>query len=310
MVRRRVGTCSARPSRRRSSPPASPPSPAGPRPRSAALMFAPAEIPARMPSRWAARRAVSSASSSETAIVSSITRAVEHLGHEAGADPLDLVRAGRAAGEHRRGRRLDRDDQRLRAALAQHAADPGDRPAGADAGDEGADLAVGVAPDLLGRAAAMDLRVGGVGELLRHEALALLADLSRPARPPRSSRPATASHAPRRRRRAGASPARGSSPRAWSGSARSRAPRRPSPARSRCCRWSARRSPSGRARSAPSSSAASIIATPIRSLTEPPGLKYSSFAQTSAFRPSASRFRATSGVPPTTPEASAPIRIS
>ena len=36
----------------------------------------------------------------------------------------------------------------------------------------------------------------------------------------------------------------------------------------------------------PSSSAASIIATPIRSLTEPPGLKYSSFAQTSAPRPS------------------------
>ena len=35
----------------------------------------------------------------------------------------------------------------------------------------------------------------------------------------------------------------------------------------------------------PSSSAASIIATPIRSLTEPPGLKYSSFAQTSAAGP-------------------------
>jgi hypothetical protein len=30
----------------------------------------------------------------------------------------------------------------------------------------------------------------------------------------------------------------------------------------------------------PAASAASIIATPIRSFTEPPGLKYSSFAQT------------------------------
>ena len=59
----------------------------------------------------------------------------------------------------------------------------------------------------------------------------------------------------------------------------------------------------------PSSSAASIIATPILSLTEPPGLKYSSLAQTSAPRPSARRRRETSGVSPTTAEASAPIRI-
>ena len=50
MVRRRVGTCSARPSRRRSSPPSCRPSPAAPRPRSAALMLAPAEIPASTPS--------------------------------------------------------------------------------------------------------------------------------------------------------------------------------------------------------------------------------------------------------------------
>src|SRR5437762_54920 len=54
----------------------------------------------------------------------------------------------------------------------------------------------------------------------------------------------------------------------------------------------------------PSASAASIIATPIRSLTDPPGLKYSSFTQTSARRPAASRCSATSGVPPTVADAS------
>ena len=110
-----------------------------------------------------------------------------------------------------------------------------------------------------------------------------------PAPPPRSCRPATASRGPRRRRCEAARCAPGSSPRAGSAPARSRAPRRPSPARSRCCRWSARRSPSARARSAPSRSAASIIATPIRSLTEPPGFRYSSLATTSAPSPSASR---------------------
>ena len=59
----------------------------------------------------------------------------------------------------------------------------------------------------------------------------------------------------------------------------------------------------------PSSSAASIIATPIRSFTDPPGLKYSSFTQTSPPSPSPIRSRRTIGVLPTTAEASAPMRI-
>src|SRR6476646_2945633 len=59
----------------------------------------------------------------------------------------------------------------------------------------------------------------------------------------------------------------------------------------------------------PSLSAASIIATPIRSLTEPPGLKYSSFAQTWPGRPAPSRSSSTLGVLPTTADASPPILI-
>src|SRR5215218_4603816 len=58
----------------------------------------------------------------------------------------------------------------------------------------------------------------------------------------------------------------------------------------------------------PSRSAASTIATPIRSLTEPPGLKNSSFATTSPGRSAASRGSATSVVLPTTAELSAPTR--
>ena len=60
----------------------------------------------------------------------------------------------------------------------------------------------------------------------------------------------------------------------------------------------------------PSASAASIIATPIRSFTDPAGLKYSSFATTSAPRFLPRRLSATSGVLPTTSDAWPPIRSS
>ena len=50
-----------------------------------------------------------------------------------------------------------------------NSATPGDRPAGADARHEDVHLSVGVLPDLLRRGLAVDLGVGGVLELLRHE---------------------------------------------------------------------------------------------------------------------------------------------
>ena len=52
-------------------------------------------------------------------------------------------------------------------------------------------------------------------------------------------------------------------------------------------------------RSFPSRSAASIIGSPMRSFTEPPGFMYSSFATTCAGRPCATRSSRTMGVPPT-----------
>lgn len=52
-------------------------------------------------------------------------------------------------------------------------------------------------------------------------------------------------------------------------------------------------------RSSPLSSAASIIRRAMRSLTEPPGLKYSTFARTVALIPAVTLLSLTSGVLPT-----------
>jgi hypothetical protein len=75
------------------------------------------------------------------------------------------VRAGLAAVEDRGLLGLDGDDLHAGLALLEHLADAGDGAAGADAGDDDVDRAVGVAPDLLGRGLSVDLGVGGVGEL-------------------------------------------------------------------------------------------------------------------------------------------------
>src|SRR5690606_20819056 len=94
---------------------------------------------------------------------------VEDVRHEAGADALDLVRAGRAAGKDGAVLGLDSDDAHRVLALLQNLADAGDGAARADAGYHDIDRAVRVLPDLLGRGPAVDLGVGRVLELLRHE---------------------------------------------------------------------------------------------------------------------------------------------
>src|SRR5439155_8814437 len=86
-------------------------------------------------------------------------------GHEVLADALDLPRLRRAARQHAAlGVGADHLDVRL--ALLEVAGDAGDGAAGADAGDEGRDLAVGLVPDLRAGRAVVDLRVGEVGELV------------------------------------------------------------------------------------------------------------------------------------------------
>ena len=158
-------------------------------------------------------RAASSAVSSSTAITSSITDAVEDLGDEAGADALDLVRARRRrprapprwpARPRRRGRPGRRS---LSTWPTPVIVPPVPTPATSASTSPSS-----VAPDLLRGRAPVDLGVGRVGELLGHERAALGDDLARRAGSPRPSRPATASRGPRRRRRAAAWSARGSSP--------------------------------------------------------------------------------------------------
>ena len=105
-----------------------------------------------------------------------VDRGVEDLGDEVGADALDLVRAGGAAVEDRRLGRLDADDLHAGLAGLEHLADAGDGAAGADAGDEDVDLAVGVGPDLLGGGRAVDLGVGLVGELAGQDGARTLGD--------------------------------------------------------------------------------------------------------------------------------------
>ena len=83
-----------------------------------------------------------------------------------------------------------------------HFADAGDRAAGADAGDEDVDLAVGVAPDFLGRGLAVDLRVGRVLELLRHEGVRVVGDQLLGLARPRRACPSPPASAPSRRRSA------------------------------------------------------------------------------------------------------------
>ena len=60
---------------------------------------------------------------------------------------------------------LHGDHLHARLALLEHLADARDGATGADAGHDDVDVAVGVGPDLLGGRAAVDLGVGGVGEL-------------------------------------------------------------------------------------------------------------------------------------------------
>ena len=100
---------------------------------------------------------------------------VEHVRNKSGADALNRVLArldvlaGLALRDDRAIDRLDGHDLHVRLATLEHFAHAGDGAAGADARYKNVDLAVGVAPNLLGRGLAMDFRVGRVLELLRDE---------------------------------------------------------------------------------------------------------------------------------------------
>ena len=102
---------------------------------SATSTAAPAEMPTSSPSRReleAHRLGVVLGDAAHLAE----QRAVEDVGDEASADPLDTVGPRRAARQHRAGRRLDGDDRDAGVARPQRLPDAGDRAARADAGHE------------------------------------------------------------------------------------------------------------------------------------------------------------------------------
>ena len=133
-----------------------------------------------------------------------------------------------------------------RAGLArfQHLADPGQRAAGSDAADHDIDRALRVPPDLLGGGLAVDLGIGRVLELLRHERVGQIADdLLGPARSRRASRWRPGSVRVRRRAEAACGAARSTCSPASSGLTGSPWRRRRRPVQSRYCPKSARPAP-------------------------------------------------------------------
>ena len=135
---------------------------------------APEQMPTKRPSSSGRRRAMAM-----RLVVGDLDDFVDELGvedagDESRAEALNLVRAGLAAGEHRAVRRLHGDGLELGLARLDVAGDAGDGAAGADAGDEDVDLAVGVFPDFRAGGAEVNGGVGGVVELLEDLAVGRL----------------------------------------------------------------------------------------------------------------------------------------
>ena len=238
----------------------------------AAQTAAPDEMPTRMPSFVPTARAVSIASGNSTSMTSSMTLWSRIAGTKFGPMPwilcgpgVPLVSSGESAGS---------TAMTLRAghALLEHLTDAGDGAAGADAGDEVVDLALGVADDLLGGGLAVDRgvrlvlelagkdRAGDLGDELlglRDRALHAAGGIGQDQfGTVRLQQQPTLDRHRRRHRRARPG---------------SRGRPRPSRGRCRCCRWWPRRW-CRRAGADPDCSAASTIATPRRSLTHEAGL--------------------------------------
>ena len=93
--------------------------------------------------------------------------AIEDVGDEAGTEPLDAVHPGRLSAEHGARGRLDGDDADAGSLALEHTADAGDRPAGADAGDERDQVVADRVEDLARRRHLVGVRVRRVGELPR-----------------------------------------------------------------------------------------------------------------------------------------------
>ena len=136
---------------------------------SAAQIAAPDEMPTSRPSSRAARRAMSNASAFSTVMISSMMSVSRMAGTKPA--PMPWIGWGPFWPPDRTGEAAGSTATTLTDGLRcfQHLADARDGSSGADSGDDDVDLAIGVAPDLLGGGGAVDRRVGRVLELLRDE---------------------------------------------------------------------------------------------------------------------------------------------
>ena len=261
----------------------------------------PQEPPTSRPSSRASRRVSSNESLSETFDDLVADRAVVGLGPEVLADPLDQVRPAGAPGVDRTlGVGAD-DPHPTAGGLLEVPAGAGDRAAGANARDEVRDPPAGLLPDL---------GSGGLVVRLRDCPGSRTGWASRrPGSPgPGGRRPGSTSGGPPARPRSGRRPPRRRSAlrtlrlSSLTLSGQTKTQRYP-------LRCATRASPTpvlplvgstivppGRRR--PAFSASSTIRRAMRSLTLPPGLKYSTLARTVAWIPSVTLCSRTSGVLP------------
>ena len=96
---------------------------------------------------------------------------VQHVGHKAGTDALNLVCARSALAQHGGGSRLNGHDLDVGVLALQVLADTGHGAARTDTGHEDVDLAVGVLPDLGAGGALVGIGVGRVYKLAGHKAV-------------------------------------------------------------------------------------------------------------------------------------------
>ena len=138
---------------------------------SAAQMIAPLEMPTGMPSSLLISFETGPESSSLTLMISSTILTLRLSGTKPAPMPCSLC--GPGCPPESTGDLAGSTAIALKAGLRDlmHFGHAGDRAARADARDDDVHPAVRVAPDLLGRCLAMNLRVGGVGELLRDDAV-------------------------------------------------------------------------------------------------------------------------------------------
>ena len=94
---------------------------------------------------------------------------IQNIRNKSGTDSLDRMWPFLTTGEHRRGIRFNGNHLQPGLSGLEHFAHTGNRAPGSNSRDENIDLAVGIAPDFLGRRRPVNCRVGRVLELLRDE---------------------------------------------------------------------------------------------------------------------------------------------